>query len=1410
MSNLSRPCSTAGAGFGEPARASERTKPLLAFVVLFATCNLVAHPSAHAGAFVVDRTDDAPAATACTAAANDCSLRGAVLAANALPGESSTITVPAGTYTLSQSVSCTYLKPDCGLGNCNLTTSQTALCLSAPITIQGDTAATTIIDGTQLGSVVLVSGLVTTELRDVTLTHGRQLNASYGGGGADNYGQLTITRVTVNNNSAALGGGVYTKGLLNVAQSTISNNFTDASGLGEGGGIFVDQGGGSATIVESTFVDNTAELHGGGLDLFEGNGSVRDSTFTGNGATSGNGGAIQTFGTQANPVTLVVTNSTISDNHADGGLGGGINVNPNVTVHLQSVTIAGNAVGHSGAGAGGGGFHLDQFGTLTMRNTIVAGNTLAAGASAAGPDCHTGLNVSVSSEGYNLFGSTDACTIAGTTTGNQLNVDPKLAPLADNGGLTKTRTLLPGSPAIDAANPAGCTDDQSVALTQDQRGQPRVVDGDGDTVARCDIGAVEDGASGTLTVTNIQPTHAGNGGTVLVVVHGSGFADGATIKLVRNGETDIVGTGTAVGASGQIALTHFDLTGKTIGDWQLVVDTADTTPTFTIETAQSPDLWVDIVGRPTTRGKTMLQRYLLTYGNRGNTDALAVPLVLAFPESVDAIPHFDIAPPPQQFGKITILEWGIFYTEIVAGENPPLVYLIMLVPIVPAGSSNVLEVILSGTNLKIGEPITLTAEIAQPLVDESGPKADAVAQLVQGAHDKSADVLKFTLPTTIDPDLTAYMNAALQAVVDAGGQSLLASFGTSPGVFSLTQLGFDLASFGFVWAELNPPAAVARRAPPWPDPPSFLAAITDAVGGVCSVSTANAQLGCVCGEGACGIICCERCSCPKCDQDSPLKPPKPCLVLVAENVFKGQKNDTSGCKRPTDPGECRDVGFSVIRGLDNNGKKATICTNDPRCILSNPVGKTCIRFDITPLASLDPNDKSGPAGGGAAHFITDKVPLQYSIQFENKPDATVPAAEVVITDQLDPAKVDLTSLSLGPISFGATQVVPPPGSTTFHHDVDLRPDNDLIVRITVGLDQATHVLSWDLQSLDPNTMLPPDDPSAGFLPPNVTPPLGDGLVAFTVAAKPGLTTGTEISNQARIVFDTNDPIDTPIWVNTIDVSPPTSSILTAAASGPCAQSINATWSGTDQGGGIDGFHIRATENGGPLVERLVTSQTSGSIPAKWGATYTFQSVAEDLAGNVETAPLAPGSQVVMPDCGPFDLAVTKIAVKGIKLTTKKLAQTALVKVEIQNRSAQSETIADETVLADLVKLTIEPLVAGCPAPVATLHVGKPQKPLPVVLASTKKLVVAFDAVIDCAIDHAKGAGHEDFRLTATVDQTVLGGTDAHAADDVCPRPGAKKPTLDPFPNGKIKENGCGPKGADGLPGGDVLLDVQAP
>ena len=109
-------------------------------------------------------------------------------------------------------------------------------------------------------------------------------------------------------------------------------------------------------------------------------------------------------------------------------------------------------------------------------NSIIAGNT----SMVAGVDCGGAIN----SLDYNLIQNTANCAISGTTTHNVTGVSANLGSLANRGGGTLTMSLLPASPAIDAGNPATCD-------LADQRGNFRPVDGNGDALAICDMGAFE-------------------------------------------------------------------------------------------------------------------------------------------------------------------------------------------------------------------------------------------------------------------------------------------------------------------------------------------------------------------------------------------------------------------------------------------------------------------------------------------------------------------------------------------------------------------------------------------------------------------------------------------------------------------------------------------------------------------------------------------------------------------------------------------------------------------------------------------------------------------------------------------------------------------------------------------------------
>ncbi len=455
------------------------------------------------------------------------------------------------------------------------------------------------------------------------------------------------------------------------------------------------------------------------------------------------------------------------------------------------------------------------------------------------------------------------------------------------------------------------------------------------------------------------------------------------------------------------------------------------------------------------------------------------------------------------------------------------------------------------------------------------------------------------------------------------------------------------------------------------------------------------------------------------------------------------------------------------------------------------------------VRSRDPNSKAGAPGSGQGRFVSATAPIPYTIFFENEAAATAPAQEVVITDRLDPATMDLSTFSLGPIALGDRQITPPPGLRQFATDVDLRPGKNLVVRVRAGLD-ASGVATWYFGSIDPDTGELTEDPLGGFLPPNLNPPEGDGSVLFTVKPKAGLATGTEVRNRARIVFDLNDPIDTPEWLNTLDDSKPTSDVLPLAAT-QTSNYFTVEWSGADVGAGILDYTIFVSEGAGPFAPWLSnTTATSALFTGEAGKSYAFYSVARDATGNAEDPPATTDASTHVAS-GVLDLAVTRVTAPAtVNLTrgpvTRRLA------VDIQNRSAARVTIPDTTTLAALVQLVVHSLGA-CPSPDPVLKAGGIK--FPVSIGSRKKLTVPFDVTFDCANDPAdstaKNPGHEDYEVSARVDTGALGSPDVHVDDDVCPRGPLVAP--DPFPDGTIVDRGCGKRFPGGELGAPILIDA---
>jgi hypothetical protein len=283
--------------------------------------------------------------------------------------------------------------------------------------------------------------------------------------------------------------------------------------------------------------------------------------------------------------------------------------------------------------------------------------------------------------------------------------------------------------------------------------------------------------------------------------------------------------------------------------------------------------------------------------------------------------------------------------------------------------------------------------------------------------------------------------------------------------------------------------------------------------------------------------------------------------------------------------------------------------------------KKLIPDTIAVRSSWDPNVKAGPTGFGSQSYTRWQDPFNYVVHFENQVSATAPASEVVITDYLDTAKLDISSLRFTGFGFADTSTRFTIPDTLLIRDIDIRPAKNAIVRVTGKLD-SLNKLSFRFTTFDPATMRLTTSINDGFLNPNVNGTEGLGYVGFQINAKPGLSTGTVINNLAAVQFDNNPVVNTPVCSNAIDKQQPASNVL------PITERLNDTtykihWTGSDAHAGVFFYRQFVSVNDSAYKEWFVTDKTAANFIVKASHFYKFYSIAEDYVGNIEDPPGVP-------------------------------------------------------------------------------------------------------------------------------------------------------------------------------------------
>jgi hypothetical protein len=385
---------------------------------------------------------------------------------------------------------------DSSLNGQTITLTSGELLVDKNVIISGPGADMLAVDSNYTSRVFHIGSGKTVTISGLTITNGTgNLDVGAGGGIYNDHATLTVNNCTVSGNVAYIGAGIFNgsqfggSATLTINNSTITGNSAWLDGTGGGIGNWGEfDGSATLTINNSTISGNSADGEsgaGGGIGTSGASGNatvtINNSTISGNSAgyLAGGGGGIWNIS-----ATLTINNSTLSGNWASGEISNGGAILNMGSSSSATLTVHNSTLSDNSASSGGGIYNNGEFNSTS---THIGNTILKSGASGENIVNSSGA---VTSDGYNL--SSDNAGGFLTSTGDQINADPLLGPLQDNGGPTFTHELLSGSPAIDAGDP-----NFTPLPDHDQRGTgfPRVFNG------RVDIGAFE--------VQTIAPAYAG-------------------------------------------------------------------------------------------------------------------------------------------------------------------------------------------------------------------------------------------------------------------------------------------------------------------------------------------------------------------------------------------------------------------------------------------------------------------------------------------------------------------------------------------------------------------------------------------------------------------------------------------------------------------------------------------------------------------------------------------------------------------------------------------------------------------------------------------------------------------------------------------------------------------------------------